>query len=353
MSLPCPSRRAFMIGSGAAALSSSALGRSAFAQSSRPLTKIRFLLNWKYEGPQGYFFLAEDRGYFRDEGIDIAFDQGSGSAAPAPQVASGAYDMGFGDINALIELVARKSGDMPVAVAVLYNRPPFSIATRADGPIKQPKDLAGKTLGGAANDPGVKLFPAFCKLTGLDPTSVKIATIQPTLAAQMAIRGQFDGVFGYYTTLWFATRLMGADPATQLRFMRYGDYGMDLFANSIIVSHELAMKNPALVSGFLRALFRGLADALANPDAAIAAVVKREALLHPSLERQKFIFTTQHDMNNPSIATLGLGAVDLAKLKRSIDILVEALGLPRTPSVAEVFNPAFLPPLTDRPTKLA
>lgn len=347
MSLPLASRRAFMFGSGAAALST-----RAFCQPVRPLTKIRFLLNWKYEGPQGYYFLAQDKGYFRDEGIDVAFDQGQGSAAPAPQVLSGAYHMGFGDINALIELAARKIDNMPVAVAVLYNRPPFSIAVRADGPIRQPSDLAGKTLGGAANDPGVKLFPAFCKLTNLDLNSVKITTILPTLAAQMVVRNEVDGVFGYYTTLWFATKLMGVDPTTQLRFMRFGDYGLELFSNSIIVSHDIANNKPDLVRGFLRALYRGLADAIADPDAAISAVIRREALLRSSLEREKLLFTMRNDMSNPSISTLGLGAVEPVQLARSIDIIVKAMGLPRTPAVEEIFNPNFLPSLAERPKKL-
>ena len=51
-------------------------------------------------------------------------------------------------------------------------------------------------------------------------------------------------------------------------------------------------------------------------------------------------------MNHPEIAKIGLGNVDMARLKKSIDILVEANGLPRTPAVDEIFTPAFLPPAT-------
>jgi len=58
------------------------------------------------------------------------------------------------------------------------------------------------------------------------------------------------------------------------------------------------------------------------------------------------------EMNHPEIAKIGLGNVDLDRLKKSIDILVEANELPRTPTVAEIFTPAFLPPLADLPKKL-
>jgi NitT/TauT family transport system substrate-binding protein len=316
-------------------------------------TKLKMVLNWKYEGPQGWFFLADDRGYFRDEGIEIAFDQGNGSAAGVPLVANGSYDLAFGDINALIELAAKRSDNVPVAVACLYNRPPFVIATKADAGITKPADLIGKNLGGAANDGSLKLFPAFCKIAGIDPAKINITTIQPNLGAQMLMRSQVDGVFGYYTTLWFATKLSGIDPATQLRFLRYGDYGMDLLSNSIIVSHALATEKPALVQGFLRALFRGIRDTIADPDAAIATLSKREPLIRPALEREKLLFTLHNDMSDPSIASLGLGAIDPVRLAKSIEIIVTASNLPRTPTAAEIFNPSFLPPLTDRPTKLA
>ena len=57
-------------------------------------------------------------------------------------------------------------------------------------------------------------------------------------------------------------------------------------------------------------------------------------------------------MNHPEIAKIGLGNIDMARLKKSIDILVEANNLPRTPKVEEIFTPAFLPPNADLPKKL-
>ena len=109
-------------------------------------TKLKMVLNWKYQGPQGWFFLADDKGYFKAEGLEITIDQGDGSATPIPRVASGTYDIGFGDINALIEFAARKPEEAPIAVYVMYNRPPFTIAVKADSPIKTAKDLEGCLL---------------------------------------------------------------------------------------------------------------------------------------------------------------------------------------------------------------
>jgi NitT/TauT family transport system substrate-binding protein len=316
------------------------------------VTKLKMVLNWKYQGPQGWFFLADDRGYFNAAGLDVTMDQGNGSGAPIPLVASGTYNVGFGDVNALIEFAAKKPEEAPIAVYMMYNRPPFTIAVRADSPIKTPKDLEGKTLGGAAGDGALKLFPAFCKITKIDCSTIKITNMQPSLREQMLMQGQVDGVFGYVNTIRFSAKLMGVDPEKQIRWINYGDYGMDLYSNAIIVPKKLTKDNPAAVRGLIAAINHGLEDTLKDPDAAVAAVAKREPLINTKVERERLDATLADEMNHPEIAKIGLGNVDMDRLKRSIDILVEADSLPRTPSVDEIFTPAFLPPVADLPKKL-
>src|SRR6266851_5614792 len=314
-------------------------------------TKLKFVLNWKYQGPQGVFFLADDRGYFKSEGIDLTIDQGSGSGAPIAQVANGTYDVGFGDINALIELAGRKPEDAPIAVYVMFNQPPFTVAVKAESPIKSPKDFEGRTLGGAANDGALKLFPALCKIAKIDCGKVKLTNMQPNLREQMLMQGQVDGVFGYVNTIRFSAKLIGVEEK-QLRFINYGDYGMDLYSNAIIVTKKLVNDKPEIVKGLVRAINKGVQDSLKDIDASVAAVAKREPLIKVPVERERFVQTLKDEMNHPEIAKIGLGNVDMARLKTSIDILVDANNLPRTPTVEEIFTPAFLPPLADLPKKL-
>src|SRR3984893_5016910 len=162
-------RRSSLLALGAALALAAPLATPANAQ-----TKLKLVLNWKYQGPQGWFFIAEDKGYFKEEGLEITIDQGDGSATPIPKVASGTYDIGFGAIHALIEFAAKTTAASPIPVYVMDTRPPFTIAVKTDSPIKTPKDLEGKTLGGAANDGALKLFPAFCKITKIDESKITI-----------------------------------------------------------------------------------------------------------------------------------------------------------------------------------
>lgn len=316
------------------------VGASAVAHAE---TNIKLVLNWKYQGPQGLLFLAEDKGYFKEEGLNVTMDQGNGSGAAVPLVANGAYDMGFGDINALIEFAAKKPEDAPVGVFMMYNQPPFTVAVKADSPIKTPADFAGHTLGGAANDGALKLFPALCSITKTDCSTVEITNMQPNLREQMLMKGQVDGVFGYVNTIRFSAKLIGVNPDKDIRFINYGDYGIDLYSNAIIVSKTFMKDHPDAIKGFLRALNKSIKDAIKDPEAAIASVKAREPLIKSDVERERFDATLADEMAHPELATVGLGDIDEARLAKSIDILVDANSLPRSPTVGEVFDRSFLP----------
>ncbi len=315
-------------------------------------TKIKMVLNWKYEGAQSWFFLAQDKGYFKEEGLDVEIDQGEGSSASIPKVASGAYQAGFGDLNALIDLSSKRPADAPVAVYMMYNTPPFTLVVKQDSPIKTPKDLEGKTVGGPANDAALKLFPAFAKLTKIDASKVTVTNMAPNLREQMLSRGQIDAAFGFVTTVTFSAKAMGLDPAKDLRFIRYSDYGMDLYSNAIFFSRSFVKDNPKAVQGFVKALNRAIKEVAANTDAGVDFAMKREPLLKREVEKEKLQATIRNDMSHPEIARIGLGDVDDERLKKAIAIVVEANQLPRTPAPDEVFNRSFLPARADRPSKL-
>src|SRR3981081_2831823 len=105
----------------------------------------------------------------------------------------------------------------------------------------------------------------------------------------MLMQGQVDGAFGYVNTIRFSAKLSGIDPDKQLRYINYGDYGMDLYSNAIIVSKKLVKENPKARAGLLRAINRGLIDSLKDIDASVAAVAKREPLIKVPVDKDRFV----------------------------------------------------------------
>lgn len=315
-------------------------------------TKLKMILNWRYQGPQSWFFLAQDNGYFDEAGIDMMMDQGSGSGAAVGQVAGGAYDVGFGDVNALIRLAGTKPEEAPICVYQMYNKPPFTVAVLSGSDIMTAEDLAGRKLGGAPNDGALKLFPAFANVAGLDTSDIEILNFKSNLREQMLKSEQVEGVFGYVNTIRFSAKLSGMNPDEDIRFISYGDYGMDLYSNGLMIPKAMAEENPELVKGMVWAINKGVADTLSDPDAAIDAVYRREPLINKAIEKERLLATLQDEMNHPELATTGLGNVDSTRFKKAIDLVVKASELPRTPSMDEIYTDAFLPSADERIYKL-
>ena len=311
-------------------------------------TKIKFILNWKYYGPQAWFFLAQDKGYFKAEGLEVEFDQGDGSPGAPTKVAQGAYDAGFGDLPTVIQLAAQRPAEAPIGVYMMYSNPPYVIAVKKSSGIAKPKDLEGRTIGGPANDGALRLWPAFAKTAGVDASKVKIENMAANLREQMLARGQIDAAFGFVLTIWFSAKAIGIDPEKDLTFIRYADYGLPLYSNSVVVSKKLLKEKPEAVRGLVRAINKAFHEVRANPESGMDAVMKREPLLKRDVEKERLLQTIEYEVLSSEMKKIGIGDVDAERLERGIALLVENLKLPRAPAHDEVFTRAFLPPRAER-----
>ncbi len=138
---------------------------TSFTAASAQTTPLKFQLDWRFEGPSAFFLVPAAKGYFKDAKLDVTVDAGNGSGGAVNRVASGAYDVGFADLAALMEFHANNpdAPNKPVAVMMVYNNTPASVMALKKSGIKTPADLAGKKLGAPVFDAGRRAFPIFAK----------------------------------------------------------------------------------------------------------------------------------------------------------------------------------------------
>ena len=311
-------------------------------------TTVRFTLGWKTQGSDAAFFVARDKGYYKAEGLNVVIDQGEGSGATVTRIMGGAYDAGFGDVNAIIQNAAQKPGEAPVMVYQMWNRPPFAIVTKKSLNVTKPQDLEGKTLGGAQGTPTTRLLPVFVSKNGLAADKIKVSNMAPNLQEPLLIKGDIDGALVFNITSYFNLVLNRQDPDKDFNWLSFGDYGMDLYSNGLMVSQKMIKENPKAVAGLVRATNKAMIEIAKDQNVGMKGVMNFDNLVNEAIEKRRMQFAYAQLIVSPEMKEIGIGDIKDERMKRAIGIVVEGYGLTRTPEVSEIYSRAFLPPKAER-----
>jgi len=305
-------------------------------------TPIKFILDWRFEGPSALFLAPVAKGYFKDAKLDVTVDAGNGSGASVTRVASGTYDMGFADLAALMEFHANNpdAPNKPVAVMMVYNNTPASVMALKKSGIRTPADLNGKKLGAPVFDAGRRAFPIFQKANGIG--AVTWTSMDPPLRETMLARGDVDAITGFTFTSLLNLEARGVK-AEDVVVLAYPDYGVKLYGNAIIVSPKLIRENPAAIKAFLQAFTKGAREVIAKPDAAIEYVRARDGIINVALEQRRLRLAIDTVINSPDARAEGYGQVQAPRLALMASQVSDAFGTKTRVSSDAVWNGSFLP----------
>jgi len=305
-------------------------------------TDIKFTLDWAFQGPTAAFIVANELGYYKDAGLVVTIDRGNGSAGALQRVATNTYQMGFADINALVEFNAANPGQAVKAVLMIYDAPPFGLYALKKSGITKPGDLIGRKLGAPVFDASYKLFPAFAAKTGIDQAAVPRVNMDPPLREAMLIRGEVDVISGHYFSSMLDLQAKGVKEA-DIAYMLYKDFGMDFYGNAVIASSRFAADNPDAVRKLNAATVKAMAWVIANRDKAVDMVAKIDPLIDKALERRRLDMAIELNILTPYVKANGMGGVDEARLKASIEQIAQSVKLPRPVTAADIWDGSFLP----------
>ena len=310
-------------------------------------TSIRFSLDGRLEGLAATFFLPQDRGYFKNEGLDVTVDEATTAVEPITRVASGAYEMALADINTLIRYRDQHPSPPLKAVFMLYNKPPFAIVARRSRGITDPKQLEGKKLGAPPAGITFGEWPLFAKLNNVDVAKVAIETIGIPVRAPMLAAGQIDAALGYSFRLYVDLKDRGV-PVDDIVLMPMADYGLKLYGNAIIINPKFAAEKPEAVRAFLHAFLQGLKEIVRRPAEAVDTIMRRDDTVKRDVELERLRMAIRDNIVTPEVRANGFGAVDLARLTESIDQIGLVYTFKAKPKAEDIFDASFLPPAAER-----
>ena len=334
-------RRTFLA-AGAATLAAPAV----LAQGAGRPTPIKFTLDFRINGQTAPFFLAESKGYYRDEGLEVTIDTGAGSVASITRIASGVYQMGLGDISSLVEFNAQNPGTpMVQAVYQYYNRAPFVIIGRKDRGIGADfRSLQGKKVAAAAVESTRRAWPMVARKQGMKADAFQWQTTDFSARDNVMVRGDVDAATYFHDS---AISLFARMKAEELSVLKYADAGVNLYGNAILASSNLVAQNPKAVAAFLRATNRAIVETFANPAPSIAAMRQREPILDAKVELDRWAITAQY-VGAPETRAHGLGDIRKLLLEQQVDEVAEVFGLRSKPSADAIFNSSMLPARSER-----
>jgi NitT/TauT family transport system substrate-binding protein len=235
------------------------------ASSARAEDKVQFRLNWILYGFHTPFYLGLERGYYKEEGIELTIGEGQGSVRAVQTVGAKGDTFGLSDGGSVIAAVSK--GAPVKSVMAITNSSPYGIAVRNDAGIKTLKDLEGKTIASAPGEAGLALLPALLKRNGVDGDKVKILRVEGAgkmvAIAEKRVEAIESGLDNQSLTL--------AAQGIAITDFGYAAYGVNTVGLTIHTNHDTLSSNPDLVRRFVKATTRSFEAAIKDPEASIKA----------------------------------------------------------------------------------
>lgn len=310
--------------------------------------RIRFSLDRAIDGTAAPLFLAIDKGYFKEQGIDVVVEPASTpmEAITRLALANGAaeptHDLSIGDINSLIRYRDQNPPTGIQAVFIVYDKPTYALIGRKSRGVQFVKDTENRKVAAPAADPAAQVWPLFAKLNAIDTSKVTILNVGLQVRVPMLVSGEVDALLGSNFAAFADLKDRGV-AADDLVVFLMADYGIQLYGSAILASAQFQAEQPEAIKGFLRAYSRALRDTVQNPEAAIEHVLKRMqgARKEVELERLKIVVENNIKKFDPKAETVG--GVDPVRLAASFEQIGQFYTFKTKLKPEDIFDVAFLP----------
>jgi NitT/TauT family transport system substrate-binding protein len=290
----------------------------------KPLDRVTYLTAFGPAGRDAFAFVAQEKGYFKDAGLDVDIQLGKASGENVKQIVAGKAQFSNLDLAGGWILAGTNPAykDQFRAIAAIHQQSLVAIITLEGSGITSAKQLAGKKIGAATASVNQLLFPAYARLAGLDPKSVTWVNTQPTQVASLLAAGQVDAVSTFLIGRGGIEKAAGKKAVV----LPYNEFLGDLFGNGIIASNKILDENPDLCRRMRDALLKGLQYAIDHPDEAADILHRAQPAAAVAAAKGEITSMTPYVHAQSGGA---LGSMDKARVTKALAVL-QGSGLLKT-----------------------
>jgi len=258
------------------------------------LHSINLQLRWVHQFQFAGYYMAKEKGFYRQEGLDVTIRAGAPGIAPAYEVLDGRAEYGVGNMEILSLYVA---GKPLVALAAIFQHSPSVFLVREDSQIYTVRDLKDKR---------VMLFPGnsnpellgVMRIQGLKPDDIQ--RLETSTDINDLINGKTDVFNAYLTNEPFFMQEQGIGA----RIINPRDHGVDFYSDVLFTTQNELQKHPAQVAAFRRASLKGWAYALSHPEEATQVLVDKYQV-SKTLNHLRYESNMVREMVLPELVELG------------------------------------------------
>ncbi|MBW3096191.1 ABC transporter substrate-binding protein [Pseudohoeflea coraliihabitans] len=217
---------------------------------------FNFQASWINDAEFTGYFIALDKGYYAEEGLDVTYFSGGPDVIPESTLIAGKADLTLTTPDTTIKAIADQGAPFRI-IGAQYQKNPIGIVSLASNPINSPEDLVGKTL--AVPPVNIISVEAMLKTSGVDRSKINIVpyAYDPT----PLIKGEIDASVDFTTNVPYTIEQAGAEAVS---FLLY-DFGFTIFNDTVVVTEDALKNNRKNITGFLRASRKGWNDNFEDP----------------------------------------------------------------------------------------
>ena len=299
--------------------------------------KVTYNMAWLPQGSMAGIVVAIDKGYFAEAGINVEPVRGFGGMRTANELDQGMFEFAYIDPLS-VALNRSKGGKVRMIGGINMRFPAGACFVKERHRIERPADLAGLRFGAGQSSMIQALLPAWLTANGVDPARVERIQLDPAIVVSSLVEGRIDAA-----ECWLGNSMALFDKAAKAKGVTigrvaYADYGLDVYGSGFATRDALIEKEPEMVRAFLKAAYRGYADAARDPKAALAIIRKYYPLLDEAVTERQIRETTAL-----MAAEGGSHRLKPEKVERTVTYLQASGQLQGFDQAPQLFTNAFVP----------